>query len=150
VDDKLTAISSSTVEQAEGVSRNTETLGTFREMFDKTFPTYLAMGMTYDEFYNKDHTLTIAYRKAFELQREQTNQDLWLQGAYVYEAISRVAPLLHPFAKRPKAEPYLDKPYPLYEEEKTENNVESKAVTDKGFAYMQAAMTRINNKFGKG
>jgi hypothetical protein len=107
VDDKLTAISSSTVEQAEGVSRNTETLGTFRETFDKTFPTYLAMGMTYDEFYNKDHTLTIAYRKAFELQREQTNQNLWLQGAYVYEAISRVAPLLHPFAKRPKAEPYL-------------------------------------------
>ena len=138
--------------QVGGVSSDTQTPDTCREIFDKAFPSYLAMGMTYDEFYNKDHTLTIAYRKAFELKRKQDNEDRWLQGAYVYEAITRVAPLLVPFAKHPKAEPYLDKPYPLYNDNKAdENNAESQAVTnDKGYAYMQAAMTKINNRFGKG
>lgn len=137
--------------QVGGEGSNTQTPDSCRNIFDKTFPMYLAMGMTYDEFYNKDHTLTISYRRAFEFQREQVNQDLWLQGAYVYEAISRIAPLLIPFNKHPKAEPYLDKPYPLLNKNKTDKNVESQAVTnDKGFAYMQAAMTRVNNKFGKG
>lgn len=137
--------------QVGGEGSNTQTPDSCRNIFDKTFPMYLAMGMTYDEFYNKDHTLTISYRRAFEFQREQVNQDLWLQGAYVYEAISRIAPLLIPFNKHPKAEPYLDKPYPLFNKNKTDKNVESQAVTnDKGFAYMQAAMTRVNNKFGKG
>ena len=149
MDDELTAISSSTVEQAVGVGSATETYGTCRETFDKAFPSYLAMGMTYDEFYNKDHTLVIAYRKAFEMKREKENQDMWILGAYVYQAVARVSPLYNPFAKHPKAEDYLDKPFPLYEDKSP--NAESKAVAnDKGFAYMQAAMSRINNKFGKG
>lgn len=138
--------------QVGGVSSDTQTPDSCREIFDKTFPTYLAMGMTYDEYYNKDHTLTIAYRKAYEMKRKQDNEDRWLQGAYVYEAITRVAPLLIPFAKHPKAEPYLDKPYPLYndnEKPDEKGNAESSAVTDKGKSYLFAQMMKINSKFGE-
>lgn len=106
------------------------------------------MGMSYDEFYRKDHTLTIAYRRAYEKKRKAKNEELWLMGAYVYEAVARVAPLLIPFNSHPKAEPYLDKPYPMYDDEEAEN-AQSNAVADKGMAYMLAQMAKVNAKFGK-
>lgn len=146
MDGELTAIPSSTVGTSGGESSDTDTPDSCREIFDKAFPQYLAMGMTYDEFYCKDHTLTIAYRRAFERKQKQANQDFWLMGAYVYQAITRAAPLLIPFNKNPKAEPYLDKPFPLYEED--HEDAESKAVEEKGLAYMFSQMQKINAKFG--
>ena len=117
-----------------------------RTLFAKLFPTYLAMGMSYDDFYNKDHELVIAYRQAEKMKREKENADMWLQGLYVYQAVSRVAPLLVPFAKHPKAEPYLDKPIPLTKEEAERES--KQAVENKGIAYMKAKMIEINKKFG--
>jgi len=149
VDDELTAISSSNGMCVEGEGSNTQTLDSCRKLFDKALPDYLVMGMTYDEFFNKDHTLVIAYRKAYELKRKKENEDMWLQGAYVYEAIARIAPLLIPFNKHPKPEPYLDKPYPMFGKETSDENAESQAVTDRGFAYMQAQMMKVNKKFNK-
>lgn len=150
MDGELTAIPSSTVEVVggEGEKPLTQTPDSCREIFDKAFPSYLAMGMTYDEFYREDHTLAIAYRSAYKRKMEQKNQDMWLMGAYVYQAISRVAPLLIPFNQHPKPEPYLDKPFPLFEN-LDEGSAKSKAVADKGIAYMQAQMIKFNSRFGK-
>lgn len=149
MDGDITAIPSSNGEAGGGESSDTQTPVSCREIFDKAFGEYLVMGMSYDEFYNKDHTLAIAFRQAYKRKREQANRDMWLQGAYVYEAIIRVSPLLAAFAKHPKAEPYLDKPFPLYESEENGEDTKSKAVADKGLAYMQAQMNAINKKFGK-
>ena len=129
-----------------GESSDTQPPANNRELFAKIFPYYLALGMSYDDFYNKDHELVIAYRKAEKIKREKENADMWLQGLYVYQAVSRVAPLLIPFNKHPKAEPYLDKPIPLSEKDKDESK---QAVVDKGIAYMKAKMIEINKKFGK-
>lgn len=148
MDGELTAIPSSTVGKSGGEGSDTDTPDSCREIFDKAFPHYLAMGMTYDEFYRKDHTLTIAYRRAYEEKRKQANQDFWLIGAYVYQAITRSAPLLIPFNQHPKAEPYLDKPFPLYEDDNADENAESKAVEEKGLAYMFSQMQKVNAKFG--
>lgn len=150
MDGEITAIPSSTVEAdgGEGGDARAQTPDSCRLVFDKAFPFYLAIGMDYDGFYRKDHTLAISYRRAYEIRRKQDNEDKWLQGAYVYEAISRVAPLLIPFNEHPKPLPYLDKPYPLFADNRDEN-AESKAVADKGLAYMQAQMIKFNQKFGK-
>ena len=148
MDGKLTAIPSSTVGTSGGESSDTDTPDSCREIFDKAFPYYLALGMTYNEFYKQDHTIVIAYRQARKLKREMKNEELWLQGAYVYHAVSRIAPLLIPFNEHPKAEPYLDKPFPLSDEE-TEADAKSNAVADKGKAYMYAQMLKFNKKFGK-
>lgn len=145
MDDNLTAISSSNgIGSGEG--SNTQTATNSRKIFSGCFPSYLAMGMTYDEFYNQDHELVIAYRKAYKMKRNRDNEDMWRQGLYVYQAISRVAPLLVPFSKHPKAEPYLDKPIPMFEEDAKES--EKSAVENKGIAYMKAKMLEINKKFG--
>lgn len=78
----------------------------------------MSIGMTYDEFWNQDVTLVRAYRKAQELRDRRRNQELWLQGMYIYEALCDVAPVFHAFAKRgTKPEPYAKEPYPITEAE---------------------------------
>lgn len=74
--------------------------------------------MTYDQYWNGDCYLPIYYRKAHEIKKKQKNEELWLQGAYIYDALCRVSPILHAFAKNgTKPQPYPNKPYDLTEEE---------------------------------
>lgn len=148
MDGELTAIPSSTVGKVGDSDSNTTIPNTYRDIFDKALPSYLAMGMTYDEFYKKDHTLVISYREAYKRRQEEKNTDMWLQGYYVYEAVARVAPLLIPFNQHPKAEAYLDKPIPLFDKGESIEEAQAKAVADKGLAYMQAQMAKINKRFG--
>lgn len=78
----------------------------------------MSIGMTYDEFWDQDVTLVRVYRKAQELRDRRRNQELWLQGMYIYEALCDVAPVFHAFAKRgTKPEPYAKEPYPITEAE---------------------------------
>lgn len=93
-------------------------LKTYTEQFNEIFPFYLSIGMTAEQFWDKDCMLVKAYRKANELQKKRKNEELWLQGLYVYQAIINAAPVLHAFAKPgTKPIPYLDKPIPLTEQE---------------------------------
>lgn len=149
MDGDITAIPSSTVKNNVGGSdSDTAIPDSYRDIFDEALPSYLALGMTYDDFYRKDHTLVIAYRQAYEKKREERNTEMWMQGYYVYEAVARVAPLLIPFNQHPKADAYLDKPFPLFEAGESIEEAKSKAVADKGLAYMQAQMNKINKRFG--
>ena len=49
---------------------------------------YLAMGMTYSEYWEKTPYLAVSYRKAYELKTESKNRDAWWQGVYVHEAVA--------------------------------------------------------------
>ena len=75
----------------------------------------MSIGMTYDEFWNKDVRLVEVYRKAQELREKRRNQELWLQGMYVYEALCDASPLFRFSMKRGtiKPEPYVKEPYPI-------------------------------------
>lgn len=102
--------------------------------------------MTYEQYWEQDPALVIAYRKAEKLRREARNQDLWLQGMYVYEAICDAAPILHAFAKRgTKPRPYPSQPYSLTTEDRErEEERKAKAISQKGMSRMQAFMKHIN------
>lgn len=93
---------------AEGSGGDTTTAPfyTYTEKFNELFPYYLSIGMTEEQYWDKDSRLVVSYRKADELRMTRKNQELWLQGAYFYEALCRVSPLLHAFAKRER-EPIL-------------------------------------------
>lgn len=74
--------------------------------------------MTYEQFYQGDPCLVIAYRKADEIKRQRENERLWLQGAYFYEAILDASPVFNPYAKRgTRPLPYRTEPYPLTHKE---------------------------------
>ncbi len=90
----------------------------YTEKFYEAFPFYLSIGMTYDQYWNDDCMLVKYYQEAHEVQQQRQNRTLWLQGAYFYDALCAVSPVLHAFAKTgTKPQPYLKEPYPLSEQE---------------------------------
>ena len=122
---------------------------TYTERFHEQFPYYLSIGMTPEQYWDGDSTLARAYRKADEIRMERKNQELWLQGMYIYEAICDASPILHDFAKKgTKPHPYADKPYPITEKQHKRNKVDKeKANFDKGKKLMEAFMKANTSRF---
>lgn len=124
-------------------------LKTYTEKFNEMFPYYLSIGMTEEQYWDKDSCLVIAYRKADELRLARKNQELWLQGAYFYDALYLVSPVLRAFAKKnAKPAPYLAEPYALTEKQaELAQEEKAKKVFDKGKKMMEGFMAQHNKKF---
>lgn len=122
---------------------------TYAERFHQAFPQYLAIGMSAEEFWDMDCTLVLDYRKAEELRNAKKNQELWLQGMYIYEALCDVAPVMRAFAKKgTKPHKYPAEPYALTEKERKETTEkQERKVFNKGLAMMEALMKSNNQKF---
>lgn len=138
----------SSTEGSGGISA-TAPLLTYTEKFNELFPHYLSFGMTEEQYWDKDSTLVAAYRKAEELRMNRKNQEMWLQGAYFYEALCRVSPVLHAFAKKGvKPVPYLSEAYALNEKQAELREEEhAKGVYDKGKRMMEGFTVSHNKKF---
>ena len=91
------------------------TLQSYTEIFEQLCPYYMSIGMSYDDFWSGDVSMVKAYRKAYELREKRRNQELWLQGCYVYEALCDASPLFRFTMKKGaiKPEPYPKEPYPI-------------------------------------
>ncbi len=126
-------------------------LSTYTERFYEAFPYYLSIGMTYQQYWEDDPTLTIYYRKADELRNNRRNQELWLQGMYVYEAICDASPILHAFAKKGvKPHPYSTSPYSLTETDRRKEKEENeRRLAEKGKKIMESLMAQSNKRFNK-
>lgn len=113
---------------------------TLLELFNKFFPQYLEMGMSYEEYWEKDCRLVEFYREADKLRRDRANQEAWLQGMYVYDAILRIAPVLRAFSQKgAKPEPYVSEPYAISEEQvELKKKRDEKAKYDQGLMKMRA------------
>ena len=138
----------SSTEGSGGVTA-TAPLKTYTEKFHELFPYYLSIGMTEEQYWDRDSTLVVAYRKAEELKTNRKNHEMWLQGAYVYEALCRVSPLLHAFAKKgTKPVPYIAEPFAITEKQAEYRQEEKeKKNFDKGKTMMEGFMIRHNKKF---
>ena len=122
----------------------------YREIFEKHFPYYLSIGMTYDEYWNGDNQLVKAYREADKLRIQRKNHELWLQGAYVYEALCDVAPILNAMSRRNKPAPYPKHPFNSQEEEKPKSKIEQeKAKFESDKKKFELMMRRVNAKFAR-
>ena len=124
---------------------------TYTEQFYEMFPYYLSIGMTPEQYWDGDCTLVKYYRKAEELRNEKRNQELWLQGMYIYEAICDVSPVLHAFAKKgTKPNPYSAKPYAISEKQiRKEREEKERKIAEKGKRFMEALMQSTNKRFGE-
>lgn len=113
--------------------------------------------MTYDQFWNQDVELVKAYREANKIRRDLKNQDMWMQGAYIYEAILDAAPVLRfSFSKKPpKPIPYREQPFELRTGQRKQEAGKSEELTrqeksdKKAKAMMEMFMVSINKKFEK-
>ena len=105
--------------------------------------------MTPEQYWDGDALLTKYYRQADELKRNRRNQELWLQGMYIYEALCDVAPIFHAFAKRgTKPSPYPDHPYSITNKEREdEKKLREERDREKARRYMEAKMASLNKLF---
>ena len=105
--------------------------------------------MTPEQYWDGDPTLPKYYRKAHELQRKRENENLWLQGMYIYEALCDVSPVMNAFAKRgTKPAPYTDHPYSITRDDREEERKRrEKADRDKARRYMEGKMAELNKLF---
>ena len=97
---------------------------TYAEMFMKICPSYMAMGMTYEQFWNCNTKVHKAFREAWELKQRHRNTEMWRQGMYIYDAMLRVAPVMRASMSKAKVEPgeYPKEPYPMTEKEARERD----------------------------
>lgn len=94
----------------------------YTDIFEECFPFYLAIGMSYAEYWEGDSSLPRYYRKAYQIKQEEINNNAWLQGLYVYDAVSTALHnALRGMAKSPPpAQKYAKEPYKFNNKEKTE------------------------------
>ena len=96
----------------------------------------MALGMSYDEYWNGDPFLVYDYIEADAERQIRKNQEAWLQGAYICEAV-QVA-IAQSFSKnRSNLPTYPDKPYdltPAFETAEEKEKREAKAAE----AYMES------------
>lgn len=121
----------------------------YTEVFYKHLPHYIAMGMPVELFWDGDCRLTESYRRAEELKQRQRNQDLWLQGMYIYEALCDVSPVLQAFAKRgTKPVPYASEPYAITKAQVEERRKRDERIQyEKTMAKMAAWAAKTNVQF---
>lgn len=140
-------VSGSLAEEGSESSKTSASRISYTEQFHKHLPYYIAIGMPYNEFWYGDCSLTKCYREAEKIKRRQKNEELWLQGMYVYEAILDASPILHAFAgKNAKPTPYSEKPYPMTAKEIEQQKKErEEKEMKKAKAFFESMVTEINN-----
>ena len=85
------------------------------------------MGMTSEEFWNEPPRLAEAYREAHKLKTELINQDAWIYGMYVYDAVS--VAIANAFGKQgAKKEKYLEKPLEIRATPQTSEEAKQKVI----------------------
>ena len=121
------------------------------ELFDKAFPEYLAMGMTYRQFWDEDCRLVVPYRQAYKIRQEEINRTAWLNGLYIQRAVASVLSKKAKYPKKPFGKEDADQLTEIIcTEDMTEE--EKKRATDLFFgnlAQMQRDFEKANGT-GKG
>lgn len=111
--------------------------------------------MSYEQFYDGPPELTVAYRQAWRIKRETANKDLWLQGAYIYQAIARVSPLYNFWSsKGRKPIDWMSEPFPIYQDAEPNGDQEIKMSEEKkpvkpAVAMMQQFMAQHNAELAR-
>ena len=136
-------------ESVAGGGQSVPFSNSYTAKFYEVFPFYLSIGMTPEQYWDGDPSLPQYYRKAHELQRKRRNEELWLQGMYIYEALCDVSPIMNAFAKRgTKPHPYTDRPYSITRDDREEERkLKEQRDREKAKQYMLGKMAKINKKF---
>ena len=73
--------------------------------------------MSYEQFWDGDVKAHRAYREAEKIRITRKNQDAWLQGAYIYEALCASSSLFRGM-KPSRPSEYRKEPYDIFDEDR--------------------------------
>ena len=100
---------------------------------------YMAMGVSWDEFWYGDYCRLKFYEENYYRQKELKNQELWLGGFYNYMAVSSaLAQMFNPNAQAK----YPEKPIDFETEEKSPEEKQKEAIKR-----MQAQLVAIQQQW---
>ena len=118
------------------------------DTFWDAFPMYLAIGMTYEEYWEKDPRLVISYRKAQKHKLEEINYSAWLNGVYVMRALQSGIPvILNGIVKEVISLPnFPDKPIDFSEDREKKQEEQQMQLQ---IARMQEIANQFNKSFAK-
>lgn len=100
-----------------GVSPQFPENKTYTEIFNDYCGIYLSYGMSYEQYWNGDCIIVKFYRDKHKHDIELMNYKLWLNGAYIYNALIASSPVFNPFSSSGKPLDYLSKPFPITKEQ---------------------------------
>lgn len=90
----------------------------YGKQFEDLCGYYMALGMSYQDYWDGDNQMPRFYRDKFKADTEIVNYRLWLLGLYVYEAVLDTAPAMNPLMKDHKPVLYRSSPFPLTSSDK--------------------------------
>ena len=130
----------------------------YGDTFDELLPHYMAMGMTWDEFWDGEYGTKRACRKAYRIRMENeqrmADRNNWYIGQYIMAAIQAV-PLMVPgvnMRKGAKPPEYPDMPFFEKHEMQKKEEVRKKQEEDQSklaMALFQAMTTKFNQNVEK-
>lgn len=121
---------------------------TLTELIEHECPYYLSIGMTWEQYWEGEVDMIRYFRKADRLRRDRRNEELWLQGFYIHEAMLATPIVVRGYAKKDTPlEKYPAKPHPitlkqLREEEEQQAKAEQQRFREK----MRAFADKFNKK----
>lgn len=93
----------------------------YTKYFEEACPIYMSYGLSYEDFWHGDPYKAKYMKETYQIKLKQLDEQMWIQGMYIYAAIGQMAPILHPFSKSSKPLPYTEKPFSRsYDEENKE------------------------------
>ena len=129
----------------DGGSNNAARPLSYKELFESVCPEYMAMGMTYDEFWNGDNDAPRMYRKLYRRKRERANEDAWMHGLYVQQAIAACfSGKKHPFKYPEKPLGFDETPVTERKQDKPDKN---KVAKNNAKTLMEIWAINFNQKF---
>lgn len=111
---------------------------TFTQIFEEQCPYYMAIGMTYDEYWYGEAERVKYYRDAHILKNKSRNQELWLLGRYFIDSI-QVA-----LDSKGKAK-YPEKPFDIYPKTEAEKKADIEKERRKVIDYFTQLKQRWDN-----
>ena len=128
----------------------------YGDIFDEYLPEYLAIGMTYEEYWEGGFGTKRAARKAYaiRIRNEQMLADRqnWTMGQYIMAALQHTPLLVGGLNVKPstKLPDYPDKPFLEAAEEQKKEEIRKQKEEDQiklAMAMMHAAFNRFNKRF---
>ena len=128
----------------------------YGDIFDEFLPEYMAIGMTYDEYWDGEFGTKRAARKAYEIrvknEQMMIDRQNWYMGQYIMSALNTTPLLVAGLNVKPSTQlpPYIEKPILETAEENQKEEVRKKQEEEQtmmAMAMMQVAFKKFNKRF---
>ncbi len=83
----------------------------YADEFDNMCPICMNWGMSYDEFWHGEPERVNYYKRAYDIRKEIINNEMWLQGLYIYQAL--MATSTYTFGSKNNPPKYYEEPIPI-------------------------------------